>query len=101
MFEPNNCEVRENYSKDPLNFSPLKCTYLGKNQFQYHLRLVRKVATENFGSVYKEKNTLNLNQHIRIWLSSHCRATGRLGDPPRMFRLTRAFLLACITNSDI
>ena len=30
MFEPNNCEVIENSSKAPLNFSPLECTYLGK-----------------------------------------------------------------------
>ena len=29
-FEPNNCEVIENSSKAPLNFSPLKCTYLGE-----------------------------------------------------------------------
>ena len=30
IFEPKNCEVKENSSKAPLNFSPLKCTYLGK-----------------------------------------------------------------------
>ena len=36
IFEPKNCEVIEKSSKAPLNFSPLKCTYLGKNSFQYH-----------------------------------------------------------------
>ena len=33
----------ENTSKAPLNFSPLKCTYLDKKSFQYHKRLVRKM----------------------------------------------------------
>ena len=32
-FEPKNCEMIENSSKAPLNFSPLKFTYLGKNYF--------------------------------------------------------------------
>ena len=32
----------ENSSKTPLNFSPLQCTYLGKNSFQYHKGIVRK-----------------------------------------------------------
>ena len=36
IFEPQNCQVIENSSKAPLNFSPLECTYLGKNSFQYH-----------------------------------------------------------------
>ena len=34
--------------KTPLNFSPLQCTYLGKNSFQYHLGLVRKKAIEKW-----------------------------------------------------
>ena len=36
IFEPKNREVIENSPKTPLNFSPLKCTYLGENSFQYH-----------------------------------------------------------------
>ena len=36
IFEPKNREVIENSSKTPLNFSPLQCTYLGENSFQYH-----------------------------------------------------------------
>ena len=56
FFEPENCEVIQNFSKLPLNFSPLKCTYLGKKIFQYHKRSVRKmklnVVTLNFVSVY-------------------------------------------------
>ena len=35
IFELKNCEMIENSSKTPLNFSPLQCTYLGKNSFQY------------------------------------------------------------------
>ena len=35
IFEPKIREVIENSSKTPLNFSPLQCTYLGKNSFQY------------------------------------------------------------------
>ena len=38
IFEHKNCEVIENSSEAPLNLSPLKCTYLGKNSFQYHKR---------------------------------------------------------------
>ena len=34
IFEPKNCEVIENSFKAPLDFSPLKCTYSGKNSFQ-------------------------------------------------------------------
>ena len=34
IFEPKNCEVIVNFFKEPLNFSPLKCTYFGKNSFQ-------------------------------------------------------------------
>ena len=33
ILEPNNCEVIENSSKTPLNFSTLQCTYLGKIHF--------------------------------------------------------------------
>ena len=33
IFEPKNHEVIENSSKTPLNFSPLRCTYLGKIRF--------------------------------------------------------------------
>ena len=33
IFEPKNCEVIENSFKAPFNFSPLKCTYLGKVYF--------------------------------------------------------------------
>ena len=36
IFEPKNCKVIENTSNAPLKFSPLNCTYLGKNSFQYH-----------------------------------------------------------------
>ena len=36
IFEPNNCEVKENHSKAPHSVSPLKSTYLGKKSFQYH-----------------------------------------------------------------
>ena len=36
IFELKNHEMIENSSKTPLNFSPLQCTYLGKNSFQYH-----------------------------------------------------------------
>ena len=36
IFEHKNRKVIENSSKTPLNFSPLQCTYLGKNSFQYH-----------------------------------------------------------------
>ena len=43
FFEPKNREVIENSSKTPLNFSPLQCTYLGKNSFQ---GLVRKKEIE-------------------------------------------------------
>ena len=42
IFEPKNREVNENTSKTPLCFSPLQCTYLGKNSFHNHLGLVRK-----------------------------------------------------------
>ena len=35
IFEHKNREVIENSSKTPLNFTPLQCTYLGKNSFQY------------------------------------------------------------------
>ena len=35
IFEPKNCDVINNSSKAPLNFSPYQCTYmyLGKNHF--------------------------------------------------------------------
>ena len=36
IFEPKNREVIEKSSKAPLSFSPIQCTYLGKNPFQYH-----------------------------------------------------------------
>ena len=36
IFEPKNREVIENSSKTSPNFSPLQCTYFGKNSFQYH-----------------------------------------------------------------
>ena len=36
IFVPKNREVIENYFKTPLSFSPLQCTYLGKNSVQYH-----------------------------------------------------------------
>ena len=45
FFEPKNREVIENSSKIPLNFSPLQCTYLGKNSFQ---GLVRKKEIEKW-----------------------------------------------------
>ena len=48
IFEPQNREVIENSSKTPLNFSPLQCTYLGENSFQYHLGLVRKKEIEKW-----------------------------------------------------
>ena len=35
-FWTQNCEEIENSSKAPLSLSPLKCTYLGENTFQYH-----------------------------------------------------------------
>ena len=35
IFEPKNCEVIENSFKTSPNFSPLQCTYLGKNSFPY------------------------------------------------------------------
>ena len=38
----------ESASKALFNFSPLECTYLGKNSFQYHLRLVRKNEIEKW-----------------------------------------------------
>ena len=38
----------ENSSKAPFNFSPLECTYLGKNSFQYHKRLIRKNEIEKW-----------------------------------------------------
>ena len=34
--------------KTPFNFSPLQCTYLGENSFQYHLGLVRKNEHEKW-----------------------------------------------------
>ena len=36
ISEPKTCEVIDNSSKTPLNFSPLQYTYLGKNSYQYH-----------------------------------------------------------------
>ena len=39
IFEPKNREVIENSSKPPLNFSPLQCTYLGKNSFLFGIKL--------------------------------------------------------------
>ena len=36
IFEPKYREWIENSSKTPLNFSPLQCTHLDKNSFQYH-----------------------------------------------------------------
>ena len=40
-FNPKNFEVKENCSKTPLNFRPLKCTYIGKNSFRFYQRLIR------------------------------------------------------------
>ena len=36
IFEPKSRQVIENSSKALLSFSPLQCTYLGENSFQYH-----------------------------------------------------------------
>ena len=36
IFKPKHREMIENPSKTPLNFSPLQCSYLGKNSIQYH-----------------------------------------------------------------
>ena len=47
IFEPKNCDVIENSSKTLLNFSPLKCTYLGKNSFQYLEHLIRKMQLKS------------------------------------------------------
>ena len=48
IFESKNRKVIENSSKTPLDFSPLQCTYLGKNSFQYHQGLVRKKEIEKW-----------------------------------------------------
>ena len=47
IFEPKNRELIENSFIAPPNCSPLKCTYLGKMSFQYHLRLVRKAKMKS------------------------------------------------------
>ena len=56
IFEPKHPEVIENTSEAPLNLSPLKCIYRGKNSFQRHdcleKKWIWKVATYTFGSVY-------------------------------------------------
>ena len=41
IFEPKNCEVIENSSKAPLNFSPLKCKYLAKKFISISLALAK------------------------------------------------------------
>ena len=42
IYEPKNREVIDNSSKTQLYFSPLQCTYWGKNSFQYQKGLVGK-----------------------------------------------------------
>ena len=42
ILEPKNREVIEDSTKTTLSFSPLQCTYLAKNSFQYHKGFVRK-----------------------------------------------------------
>ena len=41
IFEPKNCEVIENSSKAPFNFSPLKCKYLAKKLISISLALAK------------------------------------------------------------
>ena len=37
-----------NFSKPPLNFVPCKCTNKGKQSFQYHQRILRKMRLKTF-----------------------------------------------------
>ena len=80
IFEPKNLEVIENSSKTPLiSFSPLQCTYLGKNSFQYHLGLVRKKKLKSGYlelrfSVY---DTETKNNHIQTLTVYLCPIKGR------------------------
>ena len=102
IFGPKNLEVIENSSKTPLNFSPLQCTYLGKNSFQYHKGLVRKKIIEKWllrtsvqciciWSKLVEIDIITIEPRHEISNNVFC-ATSKASDQPAYMRsLIRAF----------
>ena len=65
IFNQRNEEEKENFSKTPLNCCSCKCTFLGKNSYQYLQHIVRKNEIEKCSLITLFKC---------IYLHFHCNA---------------------------